>query len=116
MGVYDSLIKTGQKLIDKYGMTVDWVRPDLETGLPLASYTPRMAFFPPDGNTARTLTALTGREAPTAAQMGLLAGGYPFEAEATDEVTKSGVLLPIVAVSRIAPADITVLTLVWFSR
>lgn len=116
MGVYDSLIKTGQRLIAKYGMEIDWVKPDLDTGLPLASYKPRMAFFPPDGNTARTLTALTGREAPTAAQMGLLAGGYPFEAEQTDEVTKSGNLLPIVAVSRIAPAGETVLTLVWFRR
>ena len=125
MGVYDSLIKTADRLIDKYGMTVEWNKAEVESAsepgepsslTPGAEFQPRVAFFPPDGDTGRTLTALTGREAPQARQMGLLSGGCGFEVEHTDTVTKSGVKLPIIDFARIAPADIPVLFLVWFSE
>lgn len=116
MGVYDDDIATAQELIAEFGQTCYWQKPapiddDSVPGYPIEGEQPepvecKIAFFSGRDLNRGTFTflqqMLPSMEVPDNGEIGLLAGGIPFEPELTDTVRRGS---PTAAESAITTID-----------
>lgn len=127
-GVYDSAIATGNRLIAKFGADCVWSKPapvdgtvepwrEVRDGEP-QPFPVKIAFFSAKdlgyGSTI-ALAAMAGTEVPQHTQMGLLAGGLPFDPELTDTLTFDGDTIDVTKIDKLAPNGTPVLYFLWLN-
>lgn len=124
-GVYDDDIATAKELIEEFGQTCYWQKPQPVTvggspGYPVAGDVPqpeecKIAFFRPkdlDSGVAQFMDVIPNTEVPDNTEIGLMAGDVSFVPEGTDRIRRGAIDAPaisIIKIDRLAPNGTPVL-------
>jgi hypothetical protein len=124
----ERVINRALAIIAKYGVMCVWTKPaaadpdappwrDTREGMPTITNVPIAFFSPSDVGKGSELfrSVMAGAEVAGSTEVGIMAGGTPFEPELADTFVRNGERLNVVKFDRIAPAGVPLLYYVWIA-